>query len=56
VTRAAPAVLALLILLPVAAGAAEPAPEPSWHAQAMAHSERGLNVTYFWSKGPKLRA
>ena len=44
-----------LLLLPASAVADE---EPSWHAQAMAHSagEGGLNVTYFWSKGPRLRA
>lgn len=42
-----------LLLIPAPAGADE---EPSWHAQAMAHSDSGLNVTYFWSKGPRLRA
>jgi outer membrane lipoprotein-sorting protein len=56
VTRAAPAALAILLLLPAVASAADPAPEPTWHAQAMAHSDEGLNVTYFWSKGPKFRA
>ena len=28
----------------------------TWFAQAIAHSEAGLNVTYFWSKGPMMRA
>lgn len=28
----------------------------TWYAQAMAHSEVGINVTHFWSKGPALRA
>ena len=28
----------------------------TWFAQVIAHSEIGLNVTYFWSKGPMLRA
>jgi outer membrane lipoprotein-sorting protein len=53
VQLAASALLALLVLPALAAGADE---EPSWHAQAMAHSEDGLNVTYFWSKGPRLRS
>lgn len=29
---------------------------PTWFALALAHSELGMNVAYFWSKGPKLRA
>ncbi len=28
----------------------------TWFAQVIAHSELGLNVTYFWSKGPMMRA
>jgi len=28
----------------------------TWYAQAVARSERALNVTHFWSKGDKLRA
>jgi len=28
----------------------------TWYAQALAHSEVGINVTHFWSKGPLLRA
>ena len=37
----------------------EPTPdelEPTWYAQAMARGAAGLNVTHFWSKGPRLRA
>lgn len=30
--------------------------EHTWYAQAMARGDAGLNVTHFWSKGPKLRA
>jgi len=29
---------------------------PTWYALTLAHSEIGINVAYFWSKGPKLRA
>jgi len=29
---------------------------PTWYAQALAQGPGGLNVTQFWSKGPKLRA
>jgi hypothetical protein len=29
---------------------------PTWFALALAHSELGMNVAYFWSKGAKLRA
>jgi outer membrane lipoprotein-sorting protein len=38
--------------------AAKPAPEgpPTWYALSLAHAEIGINVAYFWSKGPKLRA
>jgi hypothetical protein len=36
---------------------AEPVERPdTWYAQALAHSDVGLNVTHFWSKGPLLRA
>ena len=36
---------------------APPAPGTStWFAEVLAHSEGGLNVTYFWSKGAKLHA
>ena len=38
---------------------APPAPvarPATWYAQALAHSEVGINVTHFWSKGPLLRA
>jgi len=40
-------------------GAATEAPtevRPTWYAQALAHGPGGLNVTQFWSKGPKLRS
>jgi hypothetical protein len=49
---------ALAALLAAAARAEEKAePGPStWFAQAIAASDAGLNVTYFWSSGPKLRA
>ncbi len=34
-----------------------PAPGPTtWFGQALARSDAGLNVTYFWSKGDELRA
>jgi hypothetical protein len=33
-----------------------PAGDPTWYALTLAHSELGINVAYFWSKGPKLRA
>jgi len=36
--------------------AAKPAGPPTWYAQALARGGAGLNVTYFWSKGPWLRA
>ena len=46
-----------------AAGASQPrakaaakATPPTWYALTLAHSEIGMNVAYFWSKGPKLRA
>jgi len=29
---------------------------PTWYALTLAHAEIGINVAYFWSKGPKLRA
>lgn len=29
---------------------------PTWFGQALATTDSGLNVTYFWSKGSKLRA
>jgi outer membrane lipoprotein-sorting protein len=47
---------------PEGATAQEQAPAPpverfdTWYAQALAHSEIGINVTHFWSKGPLLRA
>jgi len=45
---------------PAADGAATPdetaATAITWYAQALAQGPGGLNVTHFWSKGPKLRA
>jgi hypothetical protein len=35
---------------------AQPAGPPTWYALTLAHAEIGINVAYFWSKGPKLRA
>jgi len=33
------------------------APRPNtWYAQALAHSDAGINVTHFWSKDDQLRA
>ena len=51
-------------LLAAASLAADPAPAPAPAAAAprpgsrrsLSHSDAGLNVTYFWSKGAKLRA
>ena len=40
---------------PAARGAAG-AQAPTWYALTLAHSELGLNVAYFWSKGAKLHA
>jgi hypothetical protein len=42
-----------------AAGAKAPGARgeaPTWFALALAHSELGINVAYFWSKGAKMRA
>jgi hypothetical protein len=55
------AIAALAVLCGSAAraqqAAAPAAPGAStWFAQAMTHSESGLNVTYFWSLGAQLRA
>ena len=33
----------------------EPGPE-TWYAQVLGRSDTELNVTHFWSKGPKLRS
>jgi Predicted periplasmic protein (DUF2092) len=43
----------------VAAGSAQdpaPAGSSTWFSQVLSHSDTGLNVTYFWSKGARLRA
>jgi hypothetical protein len=53
---------AALLAAPAAAQeVANAAPAPSaevatWYAQALARGDAGLNVTHFWSKGPRLRA
>ncbi len=52
--RAASALAFLAILPALAADAADEL--QTWHAQALAHSEVGLNVSYFWSKGAKFRS
>lgn len=63
--RAASVCLLLFVLGTAAAALAQskeevsPSPAavlPTWYAQAMATTEIGVNVTHFWSKGPKLRA
>jgi hypothetical protein len=41
---------------PSARPSAKGSPLPTWFAFTLAHSEIGINVAYFWSKGPKLRA
>jgi len=62
-SRAAGLALALagvLALVPLAGlaqkDAKAPTSAPTWYALALAHSEIGLNVAYFWSKGAKMRA
>jgi len=53
------AVVGIASLCAAAANAADPAPAPgtsTWFSQAISHSDAGLNVSYFWSKGAKLRA
>lgn len=56
--RIAAALLGALVA--AASHAADPAPpapgSSTWFAEVLAHSEGGLNVTYFWSKGAKLHA
>ena len=56
--RIAAALLGALVA--AASQAADPAPSApgssTWFAEVLAHSEGGLNVTYFWSKGAKLHA
>jgi hypothetical protein len=55
------AVSLLVVLCAASANAADPAPAPApgtstWFGQALSHSDAGLNVAYFWSKGARLRA
>lgn len=49
--------MGLAVLSAAAARAQEPAPAGSstWFSQVLSHSDTGLNVTYFWSKGARLR-
>lgn len=37
-------------------GKGQPKPLHTWYAQVLTRGAGGLNVTHFWSKGPKLRA
>jgi hypothetical protein len=49
----------IAVICATAASAQEPAPAAgtsTWFSQVLSHSDAGLNVTYFWSKGAKLRA
>ncbi len=56
------ALLALGLTAALAAGPRPARPQPpagappTWYAQVLAHSPGGLNVTHFWSYGPRLRA
>ena len=56
--RARPLVLIWLLMLlwPLTAGAQAEDKRPTWYAQALARGAAGVNVTYFWSLGPMLRA
>lgn len=53
-------VAALSVVLAASAVHAQEEKSPelprTWYARALARSESELNVSYFWSKGPKLRA
>jgi hypothetical protein len=62
IAAAAFAVLAFGVLWTSDGLAQKPAPPPqpapgssTWFVQTLSHSDAGLNVAYFWSKGPKLR-
>jgi len=53
------AALGIALLCAAAASAEDRAPSPgtsTWFSQVLSHSDTGLNVTYFWSKGARLRA
>lgn len=60
--RSAALVAGLLLAASAAAQKADPAKAPeteppdTWYAQALAHSDVGINVTHFWSKDGMLRA
>jgi hypothetical protein len=58
--------LAALLLAPIARAEEEAPAErdeagaapgvATWYAQTLAHTDLGINVAYFWSKGPRFRA
>ena len=53
------AAVGIAVLCAAAASAEAPAPASgtsTWFSQVLSHSDAGLNVSYFWSKGAKLRA
>lgn len=53
------ALVVILLCASLASVADEPAASTTpttWYAQALTRGDAGLNVTHFWSKGPKLRA
>jgi len=55
-SAAAPAPLPAAAKEQAAGAAKQAAGVPTWFAMALAHSEIGINVAYFWSKGAVLRA
>ena len=55
-SAAAPAPLPAAAKEQAAGAAKQAAGVPTWFAMALAHSEIGINVAYFWSKGATLRA
>jgi hypothetical protein len=50
------AALGLALLSAGVASAQAPEGPSTWFSQVLSHSDTGLNVAYFWSKGAKLRA
>lgn len=57
------AAVGLAMLCATASNAGDPAPaakaapgSSTWFSQVISHSDTGINVGYFWSKGAKLRA
>ncbi|MDH3211404.1 MAG: DUF4412 domain-containing protein [Myxococcales bacterium] len=47
---------ATLVAASANAGDEDRAAPETWYARSLARSESALNVTYFWSKGPKMRS